>query len=144
MRKLFCSLLVHIPVLKYALYPSRIIIRKYGEPGMEIPHRYGVMPDGSEMDLGSTVDSTAEHAASLYRDALASLHKLKWLAPVRTKGSDFHPLGAKPAHAEFVHYPARTRAERRLMWPQYLECKYVPEGTIRLGRTPHAIGRQAK
>lgn len=180
--------LSRIPLLKYFLYPARIVIRKkavatqqverplsisekmfvafgVAEPGVRatdtietawIPYRYGVLPDGSEISLGSTVDVAKDRAHSIYENALSAkqyeyydqlstshegdrkVDPVRWLAPIRTKGSDFHPLDPVPTITPLVHPPARTWRERRAMWHDYLAFKYVPMGSIKMRFTGNA------
>lgn len=152
--------LSRIPLVKYFLYPARIVIRRKavaevgGVAGAWIPYRYGVLPDGSEFSLGSTVDITKEQAHADYVKVLGDLIEqvysgaeigfdVEWIAPIRTKGSDFHPLDPLPAATPRIHPPARTWRERRAMWHDYLSFKYVPEGSIKMRFTGGA-GRAEK
>ena len=138
--------LSRIPLVKYFLYPARIVIRRKpvaiveGVAGAWIPYRYGVMPDGSEISLGSTVDNTQHRAHAVYRERLKTFFWPMSLrsAPIRTKGSDFHPLDPAPAATPLVHPRAYTWRERRAMWHDYLAFKYVPEGNIRMRFTGNA------
>lgn len=141
--------LSRIPLLKYFLYPARIIIRR--KPVAEnqdietawLPYRYGVMPDGSEVSLGCTVEISGDAAEQYYRAELQRIG-FEWLAPVHTKGSDFHPLDPLPFRAvtTYPHFPARTWSERRLMWGDYLACKHVPAGHLKTAFRPTVDGRQ--
>lgn len=136
--------LSRIPLVKYWLYPARIIIRKKPvseNQGIEtawLPFRYGVMPDGSEVSLGCTVDTARDVAERIYAFHLKRAG-VEWLAPIRTEGSDFHPLDSKSPM--FSHFPARTWREKRAMWHQYLGCKYVQSGNIRTAFQPTMEGR---
>jgi hypothetical protein len=141
--------LSRVPLVKYWLYPARIVIRKKavaevgGIAGAWIPYRYGVLPDGSEISLASTVDVAQGQAhrayISILRDGNFTYYygfaPIRWIAPIRTKGSDFHPLDPVPAATPLIHPPARSWRERRVMWRDYLNFKYVPEGSIRLNFT---------
>jgi hypothetical protein len=145
--------LSRIPLLKHFLYPARIVIRKKPVSEHEgiatawLPFRYGVMPDGSEISLGCTVDTARDLAEQYYGAHLMRVGVRSW-APIRTKGSDFHPLDPLPLRSDqtltgtvYAHFPARTWRERRLMWREYIACRYEQAGHIQTAFRPTVEGR---
>lgn len=137
--------LSRVPLLKFCLYPARIIIRKKtvsetdeGIATAWLPFRYGVMPDGSEISLGCTVDTARDLAERYY---LAHLQRVgfRWVAPIRTLGSDFHPLD--PTNTPLPHFRAITWKQRRGMWSDYIACKHVAGGSIKTAFRPTLEGR---
>ena len=91
-----------LPVVRSQIYHPVIYLR--GDALTEV-RRYGVMPDGSEVDLGSTVMVTLKHAKFLYETKLFDVYRrwsmrpakmvknpLRFIAPIRVEGTDFAPL----------------------------------------------------
>jgi hypothetical protein len=160
-----CQILSYLPI-----YPSRIVIRKLPlvpvvlkyaetkdkqayEQSCEIPapgwaHRYGVMPDGREISLGSTTDTSREEAEKRYRKALKYQFEtwpkeLGWcviLAPIHTKGTDFYPL--EPLGADELPLVwGWTRENRVRTWREYFSFKIEPSGGLVSPRLPRSSMR---
>ena len=86
------SWISRLPLIRSRIYHPVIYLR--GDALTEV-RRYGVMPDGVEADLGSTVDRTLAWSKEMYLFKLnAGLHGPvpRFLAPIRVEGTDFAPL----------------------------------------------------
>lgn len=80
--------LARLPFIRSSIYHPKITLRG-DHTGVS---RFGLLPDGSERDYGSTVQYDLDNTKERYLYDLWQEYEINVCAPVQVEGSDFQPF----------------------------------------------------